>query len=387
MQGLAGRVLVVDDVEMNRDVLARRLRQQGHAVATAENGRRALEMLAAEEFDLVLLDIMMPELDGFQVLERLRQDEALRHVPVIMISAVDEMPSVVRAIELGAADYLPKPFNAVLLKARVGATLEKKRLADAERLHARSLERELEIGRQIQASFLPEELPQPTGWEIAASFYPARKVGGDFYDAFLLPRRSRLGLAVSDVCDKGVGAALFMAVFRSLIRTAIERDDEAGAEAAASVEAAVAHNSDYIARTHGKANMFATLFLGLLDLESGALTYVNAGHEPPVVRRESGALSRLPPTGPAVGLLPGLRFRVEMTSLARGDLLLAFTDGVSEARNSAGGLYGEGRLLGLLEEPASATALLSRIEGSLQAHTAGGEPSDDVTMLAVRRTE
>lgn len=388
MQGLAGRVLVVDDVEMNRDVLARRLRQQGHTVATAENGRRALDMLAAEEFDLVLLDIMMPELDGFQVLERLRQDESLRHIPVIMISAVDEMPSVVRAIELGAADYLPKPFNAVLLKARVGATLEKKRLADAERLHARSLERELEIGRQIQASFLPEELPQPPGWEIAASFHPARKVGGDFYDAFQLPRRGRLGLAVSDVCDKGVGAALFMAVFRSLIRTAIERNDEAGAEAAANVEAAAAHNSDYIARTHGKANMFATLFLAVLDLESGALTYVNAGHEPPVVRRESGALSRLPPTGPAVGLLPGLRFRVEETALSPGDLLLAFTDGVSEARNPAGELYGEGRLLALLEgPPAAAPALLSRIEESLRAHTAGGEPSDDVTMLAVRRRE
>ncbi|MGE5276705.1 MAG: PP2C family protein-serine/threonine phosphatase [Acidobacteriota bacterium] len=388
MQGLAGRVLVVDDVEMNRDVLARRLRQQGHTVATAENGRRALEMLAAEEFDLVLLDIMMPELDGFQVLERLRQDEALRHIPVIMISAMDEMPSVVRAIELGAADYLPKPFNAVLLKARVGATLEKKRLADAERLHARSLERELEIGRQIQASFLPEELPQPPGWEIAASFHPARKVGGDFYDAFHLPRRGRLGLAVSDVCDKGVGAALFMAVFRSLIRTAIERNDEAGAEVAANVEAAAAHNSDYIARTHGKANMFATLFLAVLDLESGALTYVNAGHEPPVVRRASGAIARFPPTGPAVGLLPGLRFRVEETTLSPGDLLLAFTDGVSEARNPAGELYGEARLLALLEgPPAAAPALLSRIEGSLRAHTAGGEPSDDVTMLAVRRRQ
>jgi serine phosphatase RsbU (regulator of sigma subunit) len=364
------------------------LEKEGYEVETFATGRAGIARLEEVLPHLLLVDLKMPELDGFQVLERLRQDEALRHVPVIMISAVDEMPSVVRAIELGAADYLPKPFNAVLLKARVGATLEKKRLADAERLHARSLERELEIGRQIQASFLPEELPQPPGWEIAASFHPARKVGGDFYDAFLLPRSGRLGLAVSDVCDKGVGAALFMAVFRSLIRTAIERDDEAGAEAAASVEAAAARNSDYIARTHGKANMFATLFLAVLDLGSGALTYVNAGHEPPVVRRASGALARLPPTGPAVGLLPGLSFRVDQTKLSRGDMLLAFTDGVSEARNSAGELYGEGRVLALLEgSPASAPALLSRVEESLRGHTAGGEPSDDITMLAVRRME
>jgi serine phosphatase RsbU (regulator of sigma subunit) len=379
-------VLVVDDVEANRDLLARRLRQQGHVVATAENGRRALEALEGEEFDLVLLDIMMPELDGFQVLERLQADSDRRHIPVIMISAVDQMDSVVRAIEMGATDYLTKPFNAVLLKARVEATLEKKRLADAERLHARSLERELEIGRQIQASFLPEQLPSVDGWEIAAHFAPARKVGGDFYDAFRLPRHGRLALAVSDVCDKGVGAALFMAVFRSLIRTALERDDEADVPATRSVAATVLHDSDYIARTHGKANMFATLFLAILDPDSGALSYVNAGHEPAVRIGPAGEISRLDPTGPAVGLLPGMRFEARELLLEPGETLLAFTDGVSEARSPAGELFGEERLLALVRSPFSGAGdLLSRIDASLRHHTAGLEPADDITLLAVRR--
>ena len=130
-------------------------------------------------------------------------DPALKHVPVIMISAVTEIDSVVKCIELGATDYLPKPFNPVLLKARVGATLEKKRLRDKERLYAKSLERELEIGREIQKSFLPEELPAVAGWEIAARFRPARQVAGDFYDAFPLPSSGRIGLVVADVCDKG----------------------------------------------------------------------------------------------------------------------------------------------------------------------------------------
>src|SRR5713226_7565348 len=168
-----GRILVVDDVEVNRDLLTRRLKQQGHAVATAENGRQALERVRGEEFDLVLLDIMMPEMDGYQVLEELQRDPALKHIPVIMISAVGEIESEVKCIEMGATDYLPKPFNTVLLKARVGATLEKKRLRDKERLYARSLEREMEIGREIQKSFLPEELPHVAGWEIAARFVPA----------------------------------------------------------------------------------------------------------------------------------------------------------------------------------------------------------------------
>src|SRR4029077_3292486 len=206
------------DVEMNRDLLARRLQQQGHTVSLAENGRRALEMLRAQEFDLVLLDIMMPEMDGYQVLGEMMGDAALKHVPVIMISAVTEMDSVVKCIEIGATDYLPKPFNAVLLKARVVSTLEKKRLRDKERLYAKSLERDLEIGREIQKSFLPEELPRVAGWEIAARFRPARQVAGDFYDAFALPSSGRIGLVIADVCDKGVGAALFMALFRSLLR-------------------------------------------------------------------------------------------------------------------------------------------------------------------------
>jgi sigma-B regulation protein RsbU (phosphoserine phosphatase) len=219
-----GRLLVVDDVEMNRDLLSRRLAQQGHSVALAENGRRALEMVRAGDFDLVLLDIMMPEVDGYHVLKEMMDDPVLKHIPVVMISAVTEMDSVVRCIEMGATDYLPKPFNPVLLKARVGATLEKKRLRDKERLWARSLERELEIGREIQKSFLPEELPRVPGWEIAARFQPARQVAGDFYDAFALPEAGRIGLVVADVCDKGVGAALFMALFRSLLRATATGD-------------------------------------------------------------------------------------------------------------------------------------------------------------------
>jgi class 3 adenylate cyclase len=134
-------LLVVDDDENNRYTLTQRLRRQGYAdVTTAQNGREALDLLRSRAFDLVLLDIMMPELNGYQVLEQLKVDERLRHVPVIMISAVDELDSVVRCIELGAEDYLPKPFNPTLLKARVGACLEKKRLHDQLAQWNRTLE-------------------------------------------------------------------------------------------------------------------------------------------------------------------------------------------------------------------------------------------------------
>lgn len=127
-----GSVLVVDDIEANRDVLSRRLREQGYAVSAVKDGNLALARLRDDAFDLVLLDIMMPEMDGYEVLRILKADQTLRHIPVIMISALGEQDSVVRCIEMGAEDYLSKPFNPVLLKARIGACLEKKRLHDRE---------------------------------------------------------------------------------------------------------------------------------------------------------------------------------------------------------------------------------------------------------------
>jgi adenylate cyclase len=127
------RLLVADDNKVNRLLLQRSLQLQGHEVSLAENGRIALEMLAREPFDLLLLDIAMPEMDGFQVLEHLQADRRLRDLPVIVTSAVEGMDNVVRCIECGAEDYLPKPVNPVLLKARIGASLEKKRLRDQQK--------------------------------------------------------------------------------------------------------------------------------------------------------------------------------------------------------------------------------------------------------------
>jgi adenylate cyclase len=127
------RLLVVDDNKVNRLLLSRSLELQGHRVASAENGRRALEMLRLEAYDLVLLDMEMPEMDGFQVLEQMKQDRALRDTPVIVTSSLEGIENVVRCIELGAEDYLPKPVNPVLLKARIGASLEKKRLRDEQK--------------------------------------------------------------------------------------------------------------------------------------------------------------------------------------------------------------------------------------------------------------
>jgi CheY-like chemotaxis protein/HAMP domain-containing protein len=144
-------LLIVDDNEINRDVLARQLGRQGHATAVAQNGRRALEMVRAREFDLILLDIMMPEMSGYEMLGHLKADARLRDIPVIMISALDEVETVVRCIELGAEDYLPKPFDPVLLRARIGACLEKKRLRDQEIEYLRNVDRVTAAAAAVEA--------------------------------------------------------------------------------------------------------------------------------------------------------------------------------------------------------------------------------------------
>jgi two-component system cell cycle response regulator len=157
----SGVVLVVDDSSINRTMLTRHVTQQGHQVATAENGRQALERLRTEKFDLVLLDVVMPEMDGYEALERMKADDALRDIPVIMISGLDEIESVVRCIEVGAEDYLPKPFDPVLLRARIGACLEKKWLRDQEVEYLRSVARVTAAAAAIEAGeFDPEALAE-----------------------------------------------------------------------------------------------------------------------------------------------------------------------------------------------------------------------------------
>ena len=159
-----GHILVVDDDQLTLNTLSRNLEPQGYTVALAEDGQQALEMIQAQSFDLMLLDILMPEIDGYQVLERMKSDGTLRDLPVIVISAVDEMESVIRCISMGAEDYLTKPFNSVLLKARIGACLEKKQLRDQEQAYLKQLQIERErlvllnrMGRELTATL---DLPQ-----------------------------------------------------------------------------------------------------------------------------------------------------------------------------------------------------------------------------------
>lgn len=383
-EGTSARILIVDDLEVNRDLLARRIGRFGHQAGFAENGRAALAQLRDSRWDLVLLDITMPEMDGYETLRLIKDDPALIHIPVIMVSAIDEIDSVVRCIELGADDYLSKPFNPVILQARVESSLNKKRLADQKQATLQALSSELEIGRRIQQGFLPQSLPQVANWRIAALCEPARQVGGDFYDALLLPD-GRLAFVIADVCDKGVGAALYMALFRSLLRAQLCQAP-AAEESPAILVRSLGFLNDYIATEHGRDNMFATMFVGILDPRTGRVDYVNAGHEPPLLRRRAGgSIESLLPTGTAIGLLPDAGHATGTVSLDAGDFLMAFTDGIPEARGSDGAL-GEARLLELLAtQQGNADAILAAVADCVERHVGEALRHDDLTLICLQR--
>ncbi|MFM8423825.1 MAG: response regulator, partial [Chloroflexota bacterium] len=211
------RILIVDDEPYNVDYLEQELSDFNYELMSAANGEEALEKIRANSPDLVLLDIMMPIMDGFSVLEQAKADSAIRDIPIIVISANSDLQSVVKGLKKGAEDYLPKPFEPTILHARITASLDRKRLRDQEQLYLQSLENELNIARNIQQQFLPTAMPELPGWEVATYFKAAKFVAGDYYDAFTLPD-GNLVFVVGDVCGKGVGAALFMTLFRSLLR-------------------------------------------------------------------------------------------------------------------------------------------------------------------------
>ncbi|MGH4021825.1 MAG: PP2C family protein-serine/threonine phosphatase [Pseudonocardiaceae bacterium] len=316
----------------------------------------------------------------------------------------------------GGFDYVVPPFLPGLLRTRVTSCSERSRLTTAvEQMAAaaslREYERDLSIAHDIQAGFLPEALPNPAGWEFASRFRPAKQVAGDFYDGFELVNGTRVGFVVADVCDKGIGAALFMALIRTLLRHTAEHtgawdlmgtdpgvvaDRAAGTGVALppllSVGAgplvqAVVGTNRYMARNHLRQGYFATLFFGVLDPVTGALLYINGGHNPPVVLRANGERALLAPTGPAVGMLPDSSYALGHTTLANEDALFVYTDGVTEARDPDGALFGTERMLTIAEQQGgeSAETLLTAMDGALAQHVGSAEQSDDITMLAVRR--
>jgi sigma-B regulation protein RsbU (phosphoserine phosphatase) len=382
------RILVVDDNDDNRYTLTLYLELEGYTnVETAQDGEEAIARLTTDSFDLVLLDLQMPKVDGYQVLAWLKDQASLRDLPVIMISALNEIGSVVRCIELGAVDYLFKPFNPVLLKARLGATLEKKRLRDQVDAHLARLQEELEAARRLQMAMVPQSFPPSSAdfpVDLFASMEPAREVGGDLYD-FFTTEDGTLCFLVGDVSGKGMAAALFMARAKSLIRVTADLMRSRHGSAAGPAEIIGRVNRELC--QDNSDMMFVTLFFAMLAPCSGALEYCNAGHNPPY-RLNGPALETIEgPRGIILGIRPDAGYQTGRLSLAPGETVYVFTDGVTEANNATEELFSEARLEAVLRTHAGASAcdLVKSVGEAVRDFVGTALPFDDITMLAIRR--
>jgi sigma-B regulation protein RsbU (phosphoserine phosphatase) len=377
-------VLAVDDTPENLDVV-KGLLSDDYVVKAATSGGMALKIIEKQKPDLILLDIMMPGMDGYEVCRRLKENDETRDIPVIFLTAMEQTTDEAQGFELGAADYITKPVNPPILKARVRTHLALKQSMDELQAayaiikrHSDRMEQELNVGHDIQMSMLPLEFPafpERSEFSLHATLKPAREVGGDFYDFFFVDD-DHLCLVVGDVSGKGVPAALFMAVTKTMIKSQAA-DDPSPASIITRV------NDDLSA--DNPASMFVTLFIAIVNTRSGDFRFTNAGHNPPYILRGDELECLDQRHGPIIGAVEGVAFREDGAALNRADTLLIFTDGVTEAMSPADELYSEARLEALLTKTKDTPeALTDRIIDDVENYAAGAEQADDITILAYR---
>ncbi|MCU0593119.1 MAG: SpoIIE family protein phosphatase [Desulfobacterales bacterium] len=328
------------------------------------------------------------------------QPYAVRSAMAVPIIRDDELLGILTLLHSQPGIFHQGTVDVMEVTAgQLGVALESAKLYSKLAEYSRALNAELEKGKQIQKDFLPRELPHLSGWDIAACFHPARQVSGNFYDGFLLPN-GWLAVVIGDVCDKGIGSALFMALIRSLLRVFTGKISLSGVsissggrpasgEVDSEVETAlgaVTSTNEYIAHEHGDQGMFATLCLGIINPQSGLLAYVNAGHLPLAIIGKNGVRSLLNTTGSSVGIDPVSSYRRAIARIEPGEVLVGYTDGVTEAMSPDEILYTKERFFSLLGKPASsALDLIERVKADLFSHIQHAPQSDDITMIAVHR--
>lgn len=336
---VSGTILIVDDNGENREMLGRRLIREGYEVRSAAGGTEALACLEMAVVDLVLLDVMMPDINGYEVLKRLKANPQLSDIPVLMISSLEDTHGIARCIELGADDYLPKPFNPVILRARVGACLEKKHLRDRDRRHVTQLQAEKERLQQTQkrledelqeaANYVVSLLPPPmeTPLRISWAYLPSTELGGDSFGYHWIDE-NHLAIYLLDVCGHGVGAALHSVAALNVIRSGVLPGTDY--RDAGMVLAGL--NEAFQMDRHN--DMYFTLWYGVYHTTTRNLSYASGGHPPAVMLKPTAngldAVEQLSGEGFLIGGLPGESYLTKTTTVSPGSRLFVYCDGAFE---------------------------------------------------------
>ena len=395
-----GRLLVVDDNEMNRDLLSRRLSKKGYLVQTAEGGREALDVIEDEAFDLVLLDIMMPGMDGMEVLERIRVDHGPDELPVIMATAKTDSEDIVAALKHGANDYVTKPFDFPVVLARVQTQLAVKQGRDALATAHHRMKKDLEAAARIQQTLLPSQEIDIPGVRCAWRYVPCDELAGDTLNVIPLGE-GITGLYVLDVSGHGVPSSLLSVILSrlmtgvpdssSVLRTL--RDGSGSCEISIATPAEVARELSRRFPYNKETLQYFTMVYAILDMERCLFTYVSAGHTPIFHFRRGSDPFLHTSTGSPIALVPAelgpSDYEESTVQLEPGDRLYLLSDGIPEAHLPGGEEYGEERISRTLqgcfdmELDESITHLLDDVWDWM----GGTGPGDDVSILAIEIEE
>jgi phosphoserine phosphatase RsbU/P len=361
-------ILVVDDGPTNIRLLTVMLSSLGYQVSTATTGELALSMIATAIPDLVLLDVNMPGMDGYQVCQTLKANPQTQDIPVIFISALDELMDKVKGFSVGGVDYITKPFQLPEVQVRVETHLALRQLQKELQLKNQQLEAERSRAGKIQADLLPNRIPPLPDFELVARCLPSREVGGDFYDwQPLTPER--INLTLGDVMGKGLPAALLMTTVRATLRALGAREP---------LPTQIAAAQTLLSEDLGHSESFVTLFHGQLDCAIHQLTYVNAGHGLGLLRRANGTMERLQKSGIPLGILAEQSYKAEQLTFQSQDALLLFSDGLLDVFPDLA--HHSSILETLLRDVSSAADILERIFRQIGLNA---ERSDDITVLVL----
>jgi phosphoserine phosphatase RsbU/P len=371
-------VLLVDDAPANIQVVNSILKD-AYRTRVATNGAKALELARATPApDLILLDIVMPEMDGYEVCSRLKAAPETRDIPVIFLTGKTETDDETKGFEVGAVDYIHKPFSPPIVKARVQTHLVLRGIREQLAQQLQTIRSELETARKIQLSILPSEVPKIVGLDVAARYVPMTAVAGDFYD-FIMVDEKRLGILVADVSGHGMPAALIS----SMLKIALAAQSAQARDPAAVLSGL---NQALCGKFQGH---YVTAAYALVDMEKRTIRYAGAGHPPLILRdRLAGTTSEITENGLFLGFFPKATYSAVEMPFCEGDWGVLYTDGVLEATDPSGQQFGADRLKLFLESNRN-LGVDQFVDGLLDElsrwsdHASGREPEDDITILAI----
>jgi sigma-B regulation protein RsbU (phosphoserine phosphatase) len=370
-------ILIVDDNPANVEILEMRLAANNYEIITATDGEAGLSMAKEKQPDLILLDIMMPKMDGIEVCRHLKTDPSLPFMPIIMVTAKADSKDIVAGLEAGGDEYLTKPVDHAALVARVKSMLRIKALHDTTLEQSTQLKVQLETATKIQSLFWPKIPELKGGGHIWAVSVPAAYVGGDFYDVIPLPDDSLLAY-VADVSDKGVPAALIMAALSTRMRSEVRMESEVGKLLE------TLNNCTYSLTS--EEGFFATIVIARYWPHSGKMQLALGGHLQPLWIVESSVKNLPQLNGISLGVRPDVQYEKKEILLSPGESVLLFTDGVVEAANENNELFGNDRLVDYINNtkgPPWGKGLLDLI-GNWRGNSCS---SDDLTILEIWRDQ